>query len=131
MSGTGGVEVGRRTSSPSTSLTARAWPALGLLAAVAAIDALFLVGVLLPYLSYDGEFAVQWLPDPLVVPVVLTVFFLPWVTFGAAALSGYRLWRGPSDGSRGVAVAVVVLGVAGFGMYVSPWGIDAIRWLLD
>jgi len=30
-----------------------------------------------------------------------------------------------------VRLALVVLGAAGFVAYFSPWGVDAIRWLLD
>ena len=65
--------------------------------------------------------------------VLLTLFFLPWVLFGCAVISGYRLWRGGplSPMSRAVCLSVVVLGAAGFIAYFSPWGIDAIRWLLD
>ena len=64
---------------------------------------------------------------------MLTMFFLPWVTFGSAVFSGYRLWRGGplSPASRAVCLCVVVLGAAGFVAYFSPWGIDAIRWLMD
>ena len=63
----------------------------------------------------------------------LTVFFLPWVTFGCLVCSGYRLWRGGPlrPVSRAVCLSVVVLGAAGFVTYFSPWGFDAIRWLLD
>jgi hypothetical protein len=103
------------------------------LALVVVVDALFLVGVLLPYLTYDGGVATQWLPEVLYVPLVLTVFLLPWATIGSAAFSGYRLWRGGSlrPMSRGICLGVVLLGIAGFVTYVSPWGIDAIRWQLD
>ena len=100
------------------------------LALVVVIDALFLVGVLLPYLTYDGGVVTQWLPQVLYVPMVLTVFFLPWAAIGSVAFSGYRLWRGGplSPGSRGICLGVVVLGLAGVLTYVSPAGIDAIRW---
>ena len=103
------------------------------LALVVVVDALFLVGVLLPYLAYDGGVADQWLPDVLYVPMTLTVFLLPWATVGPVAFSGYRLWRGGSLGpvSRGICVGVVLLGAAGLVMYFSPSGIDAIRWQLD
>jgi hypothetical protein len=103
------------------------------LALVVVVDTLFLVGVLLPYLTYDGGVATQWLPEVLYVPMGLTVFFLPWATLGPVAFSGYRLWRGGASSpvARAICLAVVVLGIAGLVAYVSPPGIDAIRWQLD
>ena len=42
-------------------------PDLVRLALVVVVDVLFLFGVLLPYLTYDGEFADQWLPNVLML----------------------------------------------------------------
>ena len=108
-------------------------PDLVRLALVLVVDVLFVVGVLLPYATYDGEFVDQWLPNVFMLPVVLTTFFLPWVTCGSAVFSGYRLWRSglSSPVSRAVCLCVVVLAAAGLVAYFSPWGIDAIRWLMD
>ena len=106
-------------------------PDLVRLALVVTVDALFLVGVLLPYLD-DAQFPNESLPDVLGVLVLLTPFFLPWVTFGSAAFSGYLLWRGPSGPLLlGIRLGVVVLALAGLVTYFSPWGVDAIRWLMD
>jgi FtsH-binding integral membrane protein len=103
------------------------------LALVVVVDALFVVGVLLPYLTYDGGVVAPSLPEILSVPLVLTVFLLPWATVGSVAFSGYRLWRGGplSRMSRGICLGVVVLGIAGLVMYFSPSGVDALRWHLD
>ncbi len=108
-------------------------PDLVRLAPVVVVDVLFVFGVLLPYLAHDGDFGDQWLPNVFMLVVVLTLFIWPWVLFGCAVFSGYRLWRGGPLGpvSRAVCLSVVVLGAAGFVAYFSPWGIDAIRWLLD
>lgn len=107
-------------------------PDLGRLALVVLVDALFLVGVLLPYLTFDGEVAEHWLPDILGVPMLLTLIFLPWVTLGSASLSGYRLWRDSSGPVlRGIRLCVVILALAGAVTYFSPWGFYATRWLMD
>jgi hypothetical protein len=39
--------------------------------------------------------------------------------------------RGAGPTALGIRVAVVVLGVAGFAMYVSPTGVEATRFLMD
>jgi hypothetical protein len=104
-------------------------PDLVRLALVAAVDAVFLFGVVL---AYHGHGVAGGPPDWLGLPALLSVFFLPWVTFGSAAVSGYRLRRGtPGAMSLGIRVLVVVLGVAGLATYFSPTGVDAIRWLMD
>jgi len=107
-------------------------PDLVRLALVVVVDVLFLFGVLLTYLN-DGWYGAEWVANVFILPVTLTVFFLPWVTVGSAGFSGYRLWRGGplTPVARAVCLSVVVLGAAGFVTYITPWGVDAIRWLLD
>lgn len=139
-----GVVIGDgpgRTPTPAPGAVAGLAPDLVRLALVLLVDVLFLAGVLLPYLTSDGDLGDPAVPDVLLVPLVLTLFLLPWVTFGSAAVSGYRLWRArPGAGSRGgtsspaargVCLCVVVLGALGLVAYFSPWGVDAIRWLVD
>jgi ribose/xylose/arabinose/galactoside ABC-type transport system permease subunit len=105
-------------------------PDLVRLGLVVVVDGLYVLGVLLPYVRRDAVLAAQWGPDIMAVPILLTVIFLPWVTIGSAAFSGYRLWRGASAPlSRGICLSVVVLGAAGFVSYISPLGVAASRWL--
>lgn len=65
-------------------------PHLVRLGLVVIVDGLYLVGVLLPYLGRDRGSASRWIPEAMAAPIVLTVFFLPWVTIGSAAFSGCR-----------------------------------------
>ena len=105
-------------------------PGLWRLGYIVVADLAFLFGVLVPYLTDDDIPPVDSTWDALLWPGLVSVFVLPLVACGVAVFSGARLSR--SDGrARVVNVAAVVLSVAGVLVYVSPWGLDAISWLLD
>ena len=105
-------------------------PGLWRLGYIVVADLAFLFGVLVPYLTDDDIPPVDSSWDALYWPGLVSVFFLPLVACGVAAFSGAQLSR--SDGAaRAVNIAAVVLSVAGVLVYASPWGLDAIRWLLD
>ena len=105
-------------------------PGLWRLAYIVGADLAFLFGVLVPYLTDDDIPPVDSTWDALFWPGLASVFFLPLVACGVAAFSGARVSR--SDGvARAVNVAALVLSVVGVLVYVSPWGLDAIGWLLD
>ena len=105
-------------------------PGLWRLGYIVVADLAFLFGVLVPYLTDDDIPPVDSTWDALFWPGLASVFALPLVACGVAVFSGARLSR--SDGrARVVNVAAVVLSVAGVLVYASPWGRDAISWLLD
>ena len=105
-------------------------PGLWRLGYIVVTDLAFLFGVLVPYLTDDDIPPVDSNWDAMFWPGLVSVFVLPLVACGVAAFSVARLSR--SDGrTRAVNLAAVALSVAGVLVYVSPWGIDAISWLLD
>jgi hypothetical protein len=105
-------------------------PGLWRLGYIVAADLAFLFGVLVPYLTDDDIPPVDSTWDVLVWPGLASIFFLPLVASGVAVFSGASL-RGSHGGARAVNLAAVVLSVAGVLVYASPWGLDAISWLLD
>ena len=105
-------------------------PGLWRLGYIVVADLAFLFGVLVPYLTDDEIPPVDSTWDVLFWPGLASVFFLPLVACGVAAFSGARLW-GSDGGARAANLAAVVLSVAGVLVYASPWGLDAISWLLD
>ena len=97
---------------------------LGLAIAVAVADLVFLAGVVVPHLADQNPLASPWIG----LPALVLVFTLPLIAYGAVLASGQRLMRDRASGRRGrrVDLAVVVLAVAGFAAYVSPWGLASI-----
>jgi hypothetical protein len=104
-------------------------PGLRRLGYVAVTDLAFVLGVLVPHLTDDGVPPVDSTWDALFWPGLASTLALPLVAFGVAAFSGARLSRSVGA-ARAVNLAAVALSLAGVLVYVSPWGLDAIRWLL-
>lgn len=121
---------------PTWSQPARAEPWLDVfrLVAVVLADAAFvgLVAVPLPPASV-ARVVDPYLFDWLWVPAMTSVFVVPLVAYGAFVSSALRLWRDrvTEPWTRRLTIATLVLSVAGFAAYVSPWGIEATRWLLS
>ena len=87
-----------------------------------------MAGVLAPYLTradHPTTSVDAWLG----LPAYASLFLLPMVAVAAGAVAATRL--GVAGSRRRVAVAVLVLAVVGFGAYVSPLGVSAVRWFLD
>ena len=105
-------------------------PALWRLGYIVVAALAFVLGTLVPYLTDDDIPPVDSTWDALFWPGLVSIFCLPLVACGVAAFSGARL--SSSEGTaRAVNLAAVALSVAGVLVYFSPWGLDAISWLLD
>jgi hypothetical protein len=117
------------TASSASRLLVRAtWADLRLLMYVAAADLVFAAGVLAPYLTradHPTTSVDAWLG----YPAYASLFLLPMLAVAAAAVAATRL--GAAGSRRRVAIAVLLLAVAGFVAYVSPLGVSAVRWFLD
>jgi len=104
------------------------WSDVRLLACVAAADLVFAAGVVAPYLTRADQPTTTvdaWLG----YPALASLLVLPMVAVAAGAMAATRLGR--AGGRRRLAVATLLLAVAGFAAYVSPVGIAAVRWFLD
>jgi hypothetical protein len=106
-------------------------PGLWRLGYIVVADLAFVFGVLVPHLTDDDVPPVDSTWDALFWPGMVSVFFLPLVACGVGLFSGAALRRGDGGGARAADMAAVVLSVAGVLVYASPWGRDAISWLLD
>ncbi|MBJ7358768.1 hypothetical protein [Nocardioides sp.] len=115
---------------PSRGSVGELGPGLWRLGYIVVADLAFLIGVLAAYLTDDHIPPVDSTWDPFYWPGLMSVFSLPLVAFGVAAFSGARLSRS-TGAARAVNAAAMALSLAGVIAYVSPWGMDAIRWLLD
>jgi hypothetical protein len=104
------------------------WADLRLLMYVAAADLAFVAGVLVPYLT-RADHPTTTVPAWLGWPGFASVFVLPLVAVGCGAVAAGQLRA--AGRRRRVAAAVIVLAAAGFGAYVSPVGVAAVRWFLD
>lgn len=104
-------------------------PGLRRLGYIVVADLALLLGVLVPHATDDAVPPVDTAWDALFWPGLASIFFLPLVAAGVAAFSGARLSRGDAR-ARAVNLGAVALSAAGVVAYVSPWGRDAIRWLL-
>ncbi len=99
------------------------------LVAMLTVDAVFLLGVLVPYLQ-GGSGLDNDQPVTLALLGYVSVFTVPVIAYLVGIGSLNRLLRlVPGAGRRieGTVLAAVVLGLA---TYVSPWGIAALRALL-
>ena len=116
------------TPATSRDSAAASWADLRLLTYVAAADLVFAAGVMAPYLTradHPTTSVDAWLG----LPAYATLFVLPMVAVAAGAVAATRL--GAAGSKRRVAVAVIVLALAGFVAYVSPLGVSAVRWFID
>ena len=95
---------------------------------VAPVDLVFAVGVVVPYLT-RADHPTSTVPAWLGWPAFYTLFLLSMVAVATGAVAASRL--GAVGSRRRVAAAVLALAVAGFGAYVSPLGVAAVRWFLD
>jgi tellurite resistance protein TehA-like permease len=115
---------------PSRSSAGELGPGLWRLGYIAVAALAFVLGVLVPYLTDDGVPPVDSTWDALYWSGLVSVLSLPLVACGVAAFSGATLARS-HGASRVVNLAAVAVSVAGVLVYLSPWGQDATRWLLD
>ena len=99
-----------------------------LLTYVAVVDAVFVAGVLVPYLT-RADHPTTTVDAWLGYPAFASLFLLPMVAVGVGAVAATRLRA--TGSRRRVAAAVIVLAAAGFAAYVSPLGVAAVRWFLD
>lgn len=112
----------------SSASAAASWADLRLLTYVSIADLVFVAGVLVPYLT-RADHPTTTVPAWLGLPAYASLFLLPMLAVAAGAVAATRL--GAAGSRRRVAVAVLVLAVAGFVAYVSPLGVSAVRWFLD
>ena len=113
----------------SSASAAASWADLRLLTYVATADLVFVAGVLVPYLTRADHPTTTRRPAWLGLPAYASLFLLPMLAVAAGAVAATRL--GAAGSRRRVGVAVLVLAVGGFGAYVSPLGVSAVRWFLD
>ena len=104
------------------------WADARLLAYVAAVDLVFVSGVLVPYLT-RADRPTTGIPAWLGWPALLCLLVLPLVTVAAGAVAVSRLRA--AGGRRRLAVGTLLLAVAGLATYVSPVGVASVRWFLD
>lgn len=82
----------------------------------------------MPYLT-RADHPTTTVPAWLGWPVFYTLVLLPMVAVATGVVAASRL--GAVGSRRRVALAALALAVVGFGAYVSPLGVAAVRWFLD
>jgi hypothetical protein len=104
------------------------WADVRLLGYVAAVDLVFVTGVVVPYLT-RADHPTTSVPAWLGYPALASLLLLPMVTVVVGAIAATRLRA--AGGRRHLATTALLLAVVGFGLYVSPLGVSAVRWFLD